>query len=94
MVELTQQENEIKKLLKKMEDKMGIYHLTPTEIHKIINKRGLLAFLKKPKGKHVVWNYADYVEYDLHRATSINDFYSDLQDFVNIKFTGKWSTHN
>lgn len=90
MVELNVMEKEIESLLRKMEDEQGIYHLEPAEIQKIENKQELLIFLRDPKDKHVVWKFDAKVEYDVHRQGSIQDFYDDIEDFVNIKFNGKW----
>lgn len=92
MVELTVMEKEIKKLLKKHEEIGNDWHLTPTQIKKIKNKRGLVSFLKNPKGKHVVWMYELHITFDLHSTRSkwyfddekIGEFSDDM------KFTGKW----
>lgn len=90
MVELNTMEKEIQKLLKKMEKNEYIHHLTPTEIHKIINKHGLLRFLRNPKDRHVIWKYAGKVEVDLGSRGSWQGFWDDLNDYVTIGFTGKW----
>ena len=93
MVELNTMEKEIKKLLKKQEESDNIYHLTPTEIKMIKYKHSLLTFLKNPKGKHVVWKFAGNAEYDVHHSKSLISFYDDIEDHINLRFTGNWFTH-